>query len=104
MPNLTWAELAHHKVDHVCRDGIENWEYCRAMIGHMRRMEQLEQWTVAGFVGVAFILLSLAITMVKRGRTLRVPAPTAIRIVTAVPSVRQAGFLAPPTAGEPAAS
>jgi hypothetical protein len=75
MTAITWAELSHRKVSYVCNHGIENWEYCRAIASHLRWEAQAEQWMIALFVGTAFILLSVAASIVLADRRPRAAAP-----------------------------
>jgi hypothetical protein len=71
MTLTTWAELGQHKLSYVCTQGIERWEYCRALAAHMRWEAQAGQWMVASFIGTAFILVSVAASMLLADRRQR---------------------------------
>jgi hypothetical protein len=103
MPSPTWAELGTRKVTYVCRYGIEDLENCRAMIAHLRWIEQVEQWVLASIVGTAFLLLSLAVAMLLRSRPERAGFAVRPRLV-AVGVAKQQHALVAPIAGVLAAA
>ena len=71
MSALTWAELSHRKIGYVCTHGIDRWEYCRAIASHLRLQQEIEQWMVAAFIGVIFLLASLPVSMLLVDRQRR---------------------------------
>jgi len=75
MTTTTWAEIGQRKLSYACTQGIERWEYCQAITAHMTWEAQAEQWMVACFVGTAFILLSIAASMLLADRRQRAAMP-----------------------------
>lgn len=75
MSALTWAELSHRKIGYVCTHGIDRWEYCRAIASHLRLQQEIEQWMIAAFIGTAFLLMSVAATILLAGRRQRAATP-----------------------------